>query len=265
MTIKKGNGKTAQNKPEHREKKAKNMPSFSDAVRLNKMIANAGVCSRREADVVITSGAVTVNGKTVTEMGYKVKGTDVVKVGDQTISMQGKVYFILNKPKDFISTPRADKMKKTVMNLMKGASKEAMIPATKMDGFQTGIQVFTNDSDLALKLNHPKFHCHRVFHVLLNRPLTQNDLTKITEGFQHGAQFIKLDKVAYANERDKKQVGVEIKKGKDKSIVKAFEALGYEVHKMDRVTLGIITKKLLARGQYRALTKEEVDFLKMLK
>lgn len=245
------------------------LPKFDGLTRLNKYIANAGVCSRRDADVLINSGVISVNGQTVTELGYKVKEGDVVRYGDQKLSHEKKVYFVLNKPKNFNTVLTDDKTEKSVMNLIKGASKQQVYPVGKLDKMSTGILLFTNDSDLSMKLSHPKFKVHKVYHLHVDKKVAKDDMESISTGITMEEGFFKADKIAYVGKNeddlDKKQIGLELTSGKTNNIKRAFSHLGYEVLKLDRISFGAITKKNLPRGQWRVLTESEVDFLKMLK
>lgn len=245
------------------------LPKFDGLTRLNKYIANAGVCSRREADVLINSGIISVNGQVVTELGYKVKEGDLVRYGDQKLSHEKKVYFVLNKPKNFNTVLTDDKTEKSVMNLIKSASKQQVYPVGKLDKMSTGILLFTNDSDLSMKLSHPKFRVHKVYHLHLDKKVSKEDMDSILTGVSMEEGFFKVDKISYVGKSeedvDKKQVGIELTSGKTNNIKRAFTHLGYDVLKLDRISFGAITKKNLPRGQWRALTLSEVDFLKMLK
>ncbi len=245
------------------------LPKFDGLTRLNKYIANAGVCSRRDADVLINSGIISVNGNIVTELGFKVKEGDVVRYGDQKLSHEKKVYFVLNKPKNFNSVFTDDKTEKTVMNLIKDASKYQVYPVGKLDKMSTGILLFTNDSDLSLKLSHPKFKVHKVYHLHLDKKVAKEDLESLADGVTMEEGFFKVDKISYVGKNeddvDKKQIGIELTSGKTNNIKRAFAHLGYDVIKLDRISFGAITKKNLPRGQWRALSDSEVDFLKMLK
>ena len=254
-------------KSSHKPKLA--LPKFDGLTRLNKYISNAGVCSRRDADVLINSGIISVNKQVVTELGYKVKEGDIVRYGEQRLSQEKKVYFVLNKPKNFNTVLTDDKTEKSVMNLIKGASKHQVYPIGKLDKMSTGILMFTNDSDLSMKLSHPKFKAHKVYHLHLDKKVAKDDLESLSTGVSMDEGFFKVDKIAYVGKNeedlDKKQVGIELTSGRTNNIRRAFTHLGYDVLKLDRISFGVVTKKNLPRGQWRALTESEVDFLKMLK
>ena len=234
--------------------------------RLNKYIANAGICSRREADDLISSGVVQVNGKVITEMGFRVKPTDIIKFGGQTLRKEKMVYLILNKPKDFITTLDDDQKRRTVMELVGDACKERIYPVGRLDRNTTGLLMFTNDGELTKKLTHPKFGVKKIYHVELDKPLKAGDLKKIEEGIELEDGPIKVDEVSYiGNGEDKTQVGVEIHSGKNRIVRRIFEHFGYNVRKLDRVMFGPLTKKDMARGRWRFLTDAEVGMLQMIK
>ena len=234
-------------------------------VRLNKYIANAGICSRREADDLISSGVVQVNGKTIVEMGYRVKPTDIIKYGGQTLKKERMVYLILNKPKDYITTADDPQKRRTVLELIQGACKERVYPVGRLDRATTGLLMFTNDGDLTKKLTHPKFGVRKIYHVELDKPLKRVDLDKIAEGLELEDGPIKVDEISYvANGIDKTQVGVEIHSGKNRIVRRIFEHMGYNVRKLDRVMFGSLTKKDLSRGRWRLLSDAEVGMLKMI-
>ena len=234
-----------------------------DAVRLNRYVANAGICSRREADVLIATGVVTVNGKIVTEMGYKVNPTDVVTYGGVPIKNEVKKYLILNKPKDYITTMDDPEERKTVMELIRKACKERLYPVGRLDRNTTGLLLFTNDGDLTAKLTHPKFNVRKVYHVVLDKRITSEDFRTLAEGIELSDGPIKPDAIEYVGE-GKSELGVEIHSGRNRIVRRMFEHLGYEVMKLDRVAFAGLTKKDLPRAKFRFLTEKEVDFLKML-
>ena len=235
----------------------------NEPVRLNKFLANAGVCSRREADEFIQAGVVTVNGQVVTELGTKVLRTDEVKFHDQPVSIEKKVYVLLNKPKDYVTTSDDPQQRKTVMDLVKDACAERIYPVGRLDRNTTGVLLLTNDGDLASKLTHPKYLKKKIYHVYLDRNVTAHDLQQIAEGVTLDDGEIKADDVQYASPTDKKQVGIEIHSGKNRIVRRIFEALGYKVTKLDRVQFAGLTKKNLRRGDWRYLTEDEVDRLRM--
>ncbi len=232
-------------------------------VRLNKFLANAGVCSRREADDFIEAGVVTVNGQVVTELGTKIMRTDEVRFHDQPVSLEKKVYVLLNKPKDYVTTSDDPQQRKTVMDLVQGACPERIYPVGRLDRNTTGVLLLTNDGDLASKLTHPKFLKKKVYHVYLDKNVTAHDLQQIAEGLELEDGMIKADAIEYAHATDKKQVGIEIHSGKNRIVRRIFEHLGYRVTKLDRVQFAGLTKKNLRRGDWRFLTEKEVDMLRM--
>ena len=235
----------------------------NEPLRLNKFLANAGICSRREADEFIQAGVVTVNGQVVTELGTKILRTDEVKFHDQTVTIEKKVYVLLNKPKDYVTTSDDPQQRKTVMDLVKNACPERIYPVGRLDRNTTGVLLLTNDGDLASKLTHPKYLKKKIYHVYLDKNVTAHDLQQIAEGIQLEDGEIKADDVQYASPTDKKQVGIEIHSGKNRIVRRIFESLGYRVQKLDRVQFAGLTKKNLKRGDWRYLTEEEVDRLRM--
>ncbi len=240
-------------------------PREDNLVRLNKYLANAGVCSRREADKLIESGVVKVNGKIVTELGTKVGPNDKVQYGGQTLRREKLRYFLLNKPKGFITTSDDPHDRKTVMMLMQNACKERIYPVGRLDRNTLGLLLFTNDGELAKKLTHPKYGVKKIYHVFLDKPLKKNDMLQIMEGIELEDGFIKPDKVSYVTgEHDKKQIGIELHSGKNRIVRRIFEHLGYHVTKLDRVFFAGLTKKDLPRGKFRELTRDEVNILKRM-
>ena len=248
------------------EKRVKEKESSgSKLIRLNKYLSNAGVCSRREADDLIVSGAVTVNGKTITELGYKVSPTDDVAYGGAPIKKEKKVYVLLNKPKDFITTMDDEKGRRTVMELVQNAGRERIFPVGRLDRNTTGLLLFTNDGDMALKLTHPKHQVQKMYHVVLNMKLRQEDLEAILQGVELEDGLIKPDKIEFTGEgNNKKEIGIEIHSGKNRIVRRLFEKFGYEIVKLDRVMFASLTKKDLPRGRWRFLTEREINFLKMI-
>ena len=235
----------------------------NEPLRLNKFLANAGVCSRREADEFIQAGVVTVNGEVVTELGTKILRTDEVKFHDAPVTLEKKVYVLLNKPKDYVTTSDDPQQRKTVMDLVKDVCPERIYPVGRLDRNTTGVLLLTNDGDLASKLTHPKFLKKKVYHVHLDKNITAHDLQQIRDGITLDDGEIKADAVDYADERDKAQVGIEIHSGKNRIVRRIFESLGYRVTKLDRVQFAGLTKKNLRRGDWRFLTEKEVDMLRM--
>ena len=235
----------------------------NEPLRLNKFLANAGVCSRREADEFIQAGVVTVNGEVVTELGTKVLRSDVVRFHDEPVTLEKKVYVLLNKPKDYVTTSDDPQQRKTVMDLVKNACPERIYPVGRLDRNTTGVLLLTNDGDLASKLTHPKYLKKKIYHVYLDRNVTAHDLQRIAEGVILDDGEIKADDIQYADPVDKKQVGIEIHSGKNRIVRRIFESLGYKVTKLDRVQFAGLTKKNLKRGDWRYLTEDEVDRLRM--
>ena len=235
----------------------------NEPIRLNKFLANAGVCSRREADEFIQAGVVTVNGEVVTELGTKVLRTDEVKFHDTPVTPEKKVYVLLNKPKDYVTTSDDPQQRKTVMDLVKGACPERIYPVGRLDRNTTGVLLLTNDGDMASKLTHPKFLKKKIYHVYLDKNVTAHDLQQIADGIVLDDGEIKADDVQYADPVDKKQVGIEIHSGRNRIVRRIFESMGYKVIKLDRVQFAGLTKKNLRRGDWRYLTEEEVDRLRM--
>ena len=235
----------------------------NEPLRLNKFLANAGVCSRREADEFIQAGVVTVNGEVVTELGTKILRTDEVKFHDAPVTLEKKVYVLLNKPKDYVTTSDDPQQRKTVMDLVKDVCPERIYPVGRLDRNTTGVLLLTNDGDLASKLTHPKFLKKKVYHVHLDKNLTAHDMEQIREGVTLEDGEIKADAIEYADDRDKAQVGIEIHSGKNRIVRRIFESLGYRVTKLDRVQFAGLTKKNLRRGDWRFLTEKEVDMLRM--
>lgn len=234
-----------------------------EPIRLNKFLANAGICSRREADEFITAGVVSVNGQVVTELGTKVKRSDEVKFHDQPVSIERKVYVLLNKPKDCVTTSDDPQERKTVMDFVKGACKERIYPVGRLDRNTTGVLLLTNDGDLASKLTHPKFLKKKIYHVYCDKNVTKADLDQIVQGITLDDGEIHADAISYASDTDKSQVGIEIHSGKNRIVRRIFESLGYRVVKLDRVYFAGLTKKGLRRGDWRYLTEQEVAMLRM--
>ncbi|NNE03104.1 MAG: rRNA pseudouridine synthase [Eudoraea sp.] len=251
------------NAPRKRKPQPK-QPSDPSLIRLNKYVANAGVCSRRDADVYIAAGNVTVNGKPITEMGYKVKLTDEVRFDGRLLNPEKKEYILLNKPKNFITTTRDEKGRRTVMELISNASKARLVPVGRLDRNTTGLLLFTNDGDLAKKLTHPRYGVRKIYHVELNKNLKVDDLHKIQEGLSLDDGEVKVDEVSYINNAPKREVGIEIHSGKNRIVRRIFEHLGYDVVKLDRVIFASLTKKDLPRGHWRPLTSQEVINLGMI-
>lgn len=233
-----------------------------EGVRLNKFIANSGICSRREADDYITAGIVSVNDVIITELGTKVYQNDVVKFNGERIRGENKVYILMNKPKDFVTTTSDPHADKTVVSLVAGKCPERVYPVGRLDKSTTGVLLLTNDGDLAEKLTHPSFEKKKIYQVFLDKKFKSSDFKKLIEGIELEDGFIQADSLAYIDE-DQSQVGVEIHSGRNRIIRRMFESLGYKVKKLDRVYFAGLTKKNLRRGQWRFLTEQEIAMLKM--
>lgn len=236
----------------------------SNGIRLNKYIANSGVCSRREADVFIGAGSVTVNGKVITEMGFKVQAADVVRFDNTAISPEKKQYVLLNKPKNFITTMDDDRGRRTVMDLVAHATKERIYPVGRLDRNTTGLLLFTNDGELAKKLTHPKHRIQKIYHASLDKKLAMDDLHAIADGFMLDERRVIVDEISYIQQQPKSEVGVKIHSGRNRIVRRIFEHFNYTVVKLDRVIFAGLTKKNLQRGHWRHLTELEVNRLKML-
>ncbi len=236
----------------------------TSGIRLNKFIANAGICSRREADTYIEHGSVSVNGKLVTEMGYKVQPDDEVRFDGTLISLEEKRYILLNKPKNYITTMEDDRGRKTVMDLIDNATKERIYPVGRLDRNTTGLLLFTNDGELAKKLTHPKHNVRKLYHASLDKKLTVADLNKLRGDVIIEGRKVFIDAVSYVTGEKKTEVGIEIHSGRNRIVRKIFEHFGYTVLKLDRVIFAGLTKKNLPRGRWRALTNLELSNLKMI-
>ena len=237
------------------------------AMRLNKYIAHAGICSRREADELIAAGSVKVNGRVVTEMGYQVLPGDQVSYGGETLRSESPRYFLLNKPKGFITTTDDPQERRTVMMLMDGCCAERIYPVGRLDRATTGLLLFTNDGELAKRLTHPSTQVYKIYQVELNKPVTKEDMKRLLEGIELEDGPMHVDDIQYAEvggKVDKRVVGVQLHSGRNRIVRRLFEALGYEVHKLDRTVFAGLTKKDLPRGRWRELTEKEVGFLKMI-
>jgi 23S rRNA pseudouridine2605 synthase len=245
-------------------KKGDPLPSFNeDEIRLNKYLSNAGICSRREADVLIQTGVVSINGEIVTELGYKIKPGDVVRYDGETINAETKRYVLLNKPKGFITTMDDPLGRKTVMGLVRKACRERVYPVGRLDRETTGLLLFTNDGDMAKKLTHPQHRALKIYHVELNKPVSREHLQQLLKGVDLDDGRTNFDAAEYVKEGNSREVGVELHSGKNRIVRRMFESLGYDVVKLDRVQFAGLTKKDLPRGMYRHLTEKEVSFLKM--
>lgn len=239
------------------------IPDPNEQIRLNKFMANAGICSRREADEFIQQGLVKVNGEVVTELGTKITHSDVVEYDAKIVALERKCYILLNKPKDCVTTSDDPNGRTTVMDLVKGACNERIYPVGRLDRNTTGVLLLTNDGDLASKLTHPKYVKKKIYHVWTDKDITEDDMQRIADGIELDDGPIHADAISYATETDRNQAGVEIHSGRNRIVRRIFESLGYHVTKLDRVYFAGLTKKNLPRGRWRYLTQEEVNFLKM--
>lgn len=236
---------------------------IQEVVRLNKFIANSGVCSRREADTLIQSGVVTVNGEVVTELGVKVNVlTDDIRFNGERLKGEDKVYLVMNKPKGFVTTASDPHAEKTVMDLIKDCPKR-VFPVGRLDKSTTGVLMFTNDGEMAEKLTHPSYNKKKIYQVTLDQPLKEEDKEKIIEGIELSDGVIKADELEYIDPKDHRKLGIEIHSGKNRIVRRIFESLGYDVRSLDRVYFAGLTKKGLKKGDWRYLTEGEVNILKM--
>ncbi len=233
-----------------------------ELIRLNRFIANSGVCSRRDADELITNGKVQVNGKIVTELGTKVSRSDDVRLKNKKLTAEKKVYILMNKPKDYVTTVEDPHADKTVLDLIGDACPERVYPVGRLDKATTGVLLLTNDGDLTGKLTHPKFKRKKIYNVFLDRPVNRNDLFALTEGIEIEGEVVAADAVAYADPEDRTNLGIELHSGQNRVVRKMFEAIGYKVKKLDRVYFAGLTKKNLPRGKWRFLNDKEVSMLK---
>ena len=231
-------------------------------IRLNKFIANSGVCSRRDADEHIKNGLITVNGKLVTDMGTKVTYDDVVKYKNKKLSTEKKVYVLMNKPKGYVTTLEDPHAEHTVIELLGDKFPERVYPVGRLDKATTGVLLLTNDGDLAGKLTHPKYKRKKIYHVFLDKPVTKNDLIKLTDGVELDGITVVADTVSYADLDDKSQIGIELHSGQNRVVRRMFETMGYKVKKLDRVYFAGLTKKNVQRGKWRFLTDKEISMLK---
>jgi 23S rRNA pseudouridine2605 synthase len=232
-------------------------------IRLNKFLSNAGVCSRREADEFIQAGIVKVNGQVITELGTKITRQDEVMFKERVVHIESKVYIVLNKPKNTVTSSDDPQERKTVMELVKNACHERIYPIGRLDRNTTGVLLLTNDGDLASKLTHPAYKKKKIYHVWLDKNVAIEDMEKIANGIDLEDGEIHADAISYASEEDKSQVGIEIHSGRNRIVRRIFESLGYHVIKLDRVYFAGLTKKNLARGKWRYLNEKEVNALRM--
>ena len=271
LDAKKGYKKSDSKSTSFRKKNAKKKnasvekkPSDSNEMRLNKYVANSGVCSRREADIYIAAGNVTVNGKSITEMGYKIKLTDDVRFDGQRLNPIKKEYVLLNKPKDFVTTSKDERGRRTVSSLVSGASKSELSPVDKLDKSTTGLLLFTNDRELSKRLGRPKNGLRKIYHVTLTKELRSADLKRIQEGVSVEDHIVRVQDISFIDNTPKNQVGIEIYSSRNNVVKRLFAELDYEVTKLDRVVYSALTKKDLPRGHWRYLTEQEVINLRMI-
>ncbi|MEM7103535.1 MAG: pseudouridine synthase [Bacteroidota bacterium] len=241
----------------------KTPPTQDNGIRLNKYVANAGIASRRKADVLISQGKVKVNGTVVLEMGYRVMPGDEVRFNNKVIKpVKNKVYFLLNKPKNIITTVKDDRGRRTVIDLLRRATKERIFPVGRLDRDTTGLLILTNDGDLAKKLTHPSHEVKKIYHISLDKAVTDNHIQEIAKGLDLEDGIAQVDKVSHLAGKEKTEVGIELHIGRNRIVRRIFEHLGYQVRRLDRVYFGGLTKKDLPRGRWRALTDKEVIMLK---
>ena len=251
---------------QNRDESSSQSPSTREGIRLNKYIANSGVCSRREADKLIADGLISINDEVVTTLGTKVLSEDVVKYAGEVLSFEKFVYILMNKPKDFITTADDPQGRRTVLDLLANKVKERVYPVGRLDRATTGVLLLTNDGELAKKLTHPSYEVRKVYQVTTSEPITKVDLEKLANGIQLEDGFVKPDAVSYSNDAsDKREIGIELHSGKNRVIRRMMEALGYKVSKLDRVMFAGMTKKKMLRGKWRSLSEQEIGFLKMMK
>ncbi len=252
------------NAPIEKQSASKPASKSEGEIRLNKYVANSGICSRRDADIFISAGNVTVNGKVVTEMGYKVQLNDEVKFDGRRVIPEKPEYILLNKPKGFYTTGSTEKGSKTVMDLIATASKSKLAPVGKLDRQASGLLLFTNDGTLEKKLAKPKNGIRQIYHAELNKPLEYEDLSKIKDGVTLEDGKVKIQDISYVQDKPKREVGLETNSVKPHVVQRLFKSLGYEVEKLDRVVFDGLTKKDLPRGRWRVLNKQEIINLKNL-
>ncbi len=261
-----GKRKNTKNNPTNKNQKSENTSNSdvqkdNDSIRLNKYIANAGVCSRREADKLIAEGLITVNGKIVTTIGTQVSKADTVVYNGKTLMAEKLVYVLLNKPKDCVTTLKDPHAKRTVIDIIKNACEERIFPVGRLDKMTTGVLLLTNDGDLTKKLTHPSHEHRKIYHAFLDKPISEKDFKAIETGFELEDGFIKSDKLSLVK-GNAQEVGIEIHSGKNRIVRRIFKHLGYEVVKLDRVYFSGLTKKDVPRGKWRFLSAQEITFLK---
>jgi len=256
-------GSFSKERPKKGGQAAKAKAPGDDSIRLNKYIASSGICSRREADELISAGVITVNGKNITELGTKIKPGDDVRYNGKRMKTERKVYLLLNKPKDYVTTTDDPKERKTVMMLIQGACPERVYPVGRLDRQTTGLLLFTNDGELAKKLTHPSYNKKKIYQVNLDKGITSSDMKQLAEGVELEDGFIQADGISYVTGDNKKEVGLEIHSGRNRIVRRMFEHLGYRVSRLDRVYFAGLTKKNLPRGKWRFLSEKEVSRLQM--
>ncbi len=252
-------------KPKTQKQTAPKQPSDPNSIRLNKYVANSGVCSRRDADIYIAAGNVTVNGKPITEMGYRVRLTDEVKFDGRLLNPIKKEYVLLNKPKDFSTTVRDEKGRRNVSGLISSASKAKLLPVDKMDKNATGLLLFTNDGDLTKRLKSPINGLRKIYHLVLDRDLRSVDLKRIKEGLQVDDKVVRIQDISFIDGAPKREVGIEVYSSRNRIVERIFEELEYKIERIDRVAYAGLTKKDLPRGHWRYLTEQEIINLAMIK
>ena len=233
-----------------------------EKVRLNRFISNSGLCSRRDADEHIKSGFISVNGKIITDLATRVSPKDVVKYKNKKLTAEKKVYILMNKPKDYVTTVEDPHAERTVLDLLGPTLKERVYPVGRLDKATTGVLLLTNDGELTGKLTHPKYKRRKIYHVFLDKAVTKNDLIKLTEGIDLDGNIIIPDAISYTDPEDKSQIGIELHSGQNRVVRRMLETLGYNVRKLDRVYFAGLTKKNVPRGKWRFLSDKEIVMLK---
>jgi len=255
-------GKMPPVKPKKRAVKQTAAKDAEELIRLNKYIANSGVCARREADELIKNGYITVNGKKITDMGVKVKLGDTVEYKGKKLRPGKKVYILINKPKGYVTTVKDPHADLTVLDLVRDATTERIYPVGRLDKATTGVLLLTNDGDLAGKLTHPSYGAKKVYHIFLDKDVTRHDMESMVSGVTLDDGTVSVDAISYPDPEDHTQVGLEIHSGQNRVVRRIFENFGYNVRKLDRVSFAGLTKKNLQRGHWRNLTPKEVTMLK---
>jgi 23S rRNA pseudouridine2605 synthase len=245
-----------------RKKVENKKPGHDTMTRLNKYIAASGLCSRRDADDIIRKGDISVNGKRIKELGFKVAPGDVVRYKSRKLTAEKKIYVLLNKPKDYVTTTRDSHAEHTVLDLIGDRCKERIFPVGRLDKSTTGVLLLTNDGELAGRLTHPKYNRKKIYHVFLDRVVSKDDMELLVKGIDLDGETITSDEVSYADQEDRTQIGIELHSGQNRVVRRLFEKLGYKVKKLDRVYFAGLTKKNLKRGKWRFLTEKEINMLK---